>query len=63
MADISMCEGTGCPLKDHCYRYTAPKNEHYQAYFSFVPWGAPEMGKCTFYVRDTQDGRRTGSRK
>lgn len=62
MADISMCEGNGCPLKDHCYRYTAPKNEHYQAYFVEVPWDTEEL-KCTFYVRDTQDGRRTGSRK
>lgn len=23
MADISMCSGEGCPLKDNCYRATA----------------------------------------
>ena len=32
MADISKCEGTGCPLKESCYRYTAPSNTFWQAY-------------------------------
>lgn len=33
MADISMCSGAGCPLKEKCYRYTAPKSEM-QTHFS-----------------------------
>lgn len=24
MADISKCTGEGCPIKEKCYRYTAP---------------------------------------
>jgi hypothetical protein len=59
MADITMCEGFECPLKNHCYRYTAPVNEFIgQAYFSKTPWGEPEMGKCIYYMRDTRDGCR-----
>lgn len=36
MADITMCEWTDCPMKDNCYRYTAPKSE-YQLMFIEVP--------------------------
>ena len=24
MPDISMCRGVGCPIKEKCWRYTAP---------------------------------------
>lgn len=34
MADISMCEGTDCPMKDNCYRHTAPANEYRQSWFA-----------------------------
>ena len=37
MADITMCKGTGCKVKESCYRYTAPVNEHRQSYFLGVP--------------------------
>lgn len=37
MADISMCSGKDCPLKDKCYRYTAPQSD-YQSWFSVVPY-------------------------
>ena len=37
MADITMCNGTGCQVKDACYRYTAPVNEHRQSYFIDMP--------------------------
>lgn len=37
MADITKCDGTGCPLKDRCYRYTAPSNEYRQAWFMNPP--------------------------
>lgn len=36
MADITMCEWTNCPIKDKCYRYTAPKCE-YQTMFIEEP--------------------------
>jgi len=32
-----MCEGLTCPRKQQCYRYTAPKNDYRQAYFSQMP--------------------------
>lgn len=36
MADITKCEGTGCTVKDSCYRYTAPDGVR-QVYFTTVP--------------------------
>ena len=48
MADISMCEGNGCPLKEECYRFTAPKNEHWQAVFVFVPYNE-ELKECDMF--------------
>lgn len=36
--DITMCEGKTCPLKDHCYRYTAKPNEFRQSYFVEEPY-------------------------
>jgi len=32
MADISKCFGKGCPLKEICYRYTAPTDKFAQTY-------------------------------
>jgi len=32
MADISICEGEGCKIKETCYRFKAKPNEHWQAY-------------------------------
>lgn len=37
MADITMCKGTNCPLKESCYRFTAPENEYRQSYFMNPP--------------------------
>jgi hypothetical protein len=35
--DITKCEGTGCELKETCYRFTAVANEYRQSYFSLPP--------------------------
>jgi len=44
-ADISMCGGRGCPLRDTCYRHTAKPDPHWQSYI-----GAPyKDGECTHY--------------
>lgn len=32
MADISKCDGDGCPLKDKCYRYLVVADDFYQYY-------------------------------
>jgi hypothetical protein len=37
MADITMCPGTECPVKDKCHRFTATANEWGQSYFMNVP--------------------------
>lgn len=37
MADITMCTGENCERKEECYRYTAPVNPHWQAYFVKPP--------------------------
>lgn len=38
MADITMCYGKECRLKEKCYRYKAPANKHRQAYFTEAPF-------------------------
>ena len=40
MADISMCKDKGCPIKETCWRFKAPANEHRQSYGSF------KYGEC-----------------
>jgi len=32
MADISMCQGGVCPIKEKCYRFTATPSMVWQAY-------------------------------
>lgn len=53
MADISMCAGEGCPLKAECYRYTAPKNECWQAFFAYVPYDHAYKG-CEYFSDNTE---------
>jgi len=48
MADISMCSGKDCPLKDSCYRYTAEPSEYRQAYFASSPYSFISK-KCLMY--------------
>lgn len=52
MADITMCKGGGCPLKEKCSRFTATADEHRQAWFIDVPY---EDGKCEMYWGENQD--------
>ena len=30
--DITICNGLNCPLKEKCYRFTAPKGERMQSW-------------------------------
>ncbi len=39
MADITKCQGVNCPMKESCYRYTAPSSEYRQSWFMSVPLG------------------------
>ena len=48
MADITMCEGKDCNLKESCYRYKAKANEYRQSYFTESPI---KNGKCEMYIK------------
>lgn len=37
MADITKCNSEECPLRQSCYRYTAPKS-NYQSVFVIPPY-------------------------
>lgn len=47
MADITMCQGIKCPLKEHCYRHTALVNPHYQSFFVETPF---KDGQCEYLI-------------
>lgn len=51
MADITMCEGLSCPLKESCHRFTANKNELYQSYFVDIPYDN-EKKECKYYWKE-----------
>ena len=57
MADITVCSGTNCPVKEQCYRFTAPKNEMWQSYFMEIP-GKIEDNKftCDMYWGEKAEG-------
>ena len=50
MSDITKCEGDECPMKESCYRFTAPAGE-YQYYFTESPI---KDGKCHMYWGEVQ---------
>ena len=45
--DGTKCEGTNCPLKEKCYRYTAKANKYYQSYFTEIPYDF-KTKKCEY---------------
>ena len=47
MADITMCSGERCPLKQICYRHTAKPSES-QSYFAQSP---VLEGTCEYFWR------------
>jgi hypothetical protein len=52
MSDISKCDGHDCPVKEHCFRFTAPSNEYQQSYGSFQYDHV--KGTCEDYYKDTR---------
>lgn len=49
MTDITKCTGENCDKKDTCYRYLAPENPNYQAFF--VAKNILDMeGSCDYYI-------------
>ena len=52
MPDITKCEGTDCPVKEKCYRFTARDSEFRQSYFVTPPY---KDGKCDHYWGENQE--------
>jgi hypothetical protein len=55
--DITKCTGEGCPVKEFCFRFTAPDSEYRQSYFVEPPM-VVEDGKfitCDMYWGEEQE--------
>lgn len=48
MADIAMCGGEHCPIKQKCYRYTATPNQEWQSWHDYVY--DPDKKQCDGYL-------------
>lgn len=46
MPDITMCQGGDCPIKETCYRYTAPVSDFRQSWFCEYPF---KDGECDMF--------------
>ena len=56
MADITCCSGNDCPVKETCYRFTAPKSLVWQSYFMEPPFEIKDsVFTCEMYWGRTQD--------
>ena len=57
MADITMCSGFGCNLRENCYRHNAKPSYYRQAYFLEPPY-SEETGTCDHYwpMKGENDG-------
>lgn len=59
MADITKCKGIGCPIRDKCYRFTAPEGR-WQSYSNFVPSLNETKTECPyFYYNGGKDVKRS----
>ena len=52
MADMTLCKGINCPMKEQCKRYTSTPNPLYQSYFTESPI---KDGKCEMFWGDKAD--------
>jgi len=57
MTDITKCDGEECPVKEHCYRFTAICNEHRQTFLATIPGKRGEDGKweCELFWGEPQE--------
>lgn len=56
MADITMCEGKDCPLKEKCRRFTDTPTPKRQSWFTISPWKENNgVIKCEFFWGDNSD--------
>jgi hypothetical protein len=61
VADVSKCQGTGCPFKSNCLRYTRPAG-HNQAWFTVVPYNV-DTKSCDFYWPDQSTDKKRKLKK
>jgi hypothetical protein len=54
--DISKCAGTGCPVKEKCYRFTCPASDH-QVWAAFHKEPQLLIGGCLFLVEIPEEGK------
>jgi len=55
MADITKCSGDNCPIKDKCYRFTAPDSTLLQSYFMEPPFYIKNAHViCEMFWKDTR---------
>lgn len=57
MTDITKCDGDECPVKEHCYRFTAQSNENRQTFLATIPGKRNEEGKweCELFWGEPQE--------
>lgn len=56
MADITKCKGEGCPIKEHCYRFTAISSDDRQSYFVEPPFELNNNKfNCKMYWGENQE--------
>lgn len=58
MPDITMCNNSGCPKRENCYRFKAEPAPFYQAYAHFEPRWQFNSFVCDSYWPLGKDGSR-----
>ncbi len=48
MTDITKCDSPSCPMREKCYRFTAPYDYRWQSMATFI-WDS-ETGKCDHFL-------------
>lgn len=54
MADITMCLNSACPVKEKCYRFTAPQS-HYQTVANFEFKYDNRVVSCDYFWLNSED--------
>lgn len=51
MADITMCKGDGCPMREQCHRFTVEPNPYWQSYFYGTPYDHENKSCDQYFMR------------
>ena len=63
--DICKCNGNNCPVKEECFRFTAPASEFRQSYFLSSPIKTTEDGglDCEHYWGEGEPFKKLNSQQ